>query len=154
MSEEANDDLGIIREGREGTVDAAEHPGAMDAFRYGPRPRHSTVAMAELLRELSTRPQSMIVVLYEREQDLQQIPLTEGGLPAQSEAEIARLEMVITEGPARIRASGVREHPAGSGLFEFRVEGPHPETRQPVTMLHYIHVSQVARVAVRSLIEG
>ncbi len=105
--------------------------------------------MAAVLRELAQGEGPFILVLSEREQNMQQIPIDEQGMPAQSEETVARVEFVITEGLARVTAQSLRETSECCGLFECRVQSAHPHEGE-VTMLHYLYAGDVVRVATRA----
>ena len=115
-----------------------------------PRVPPRRYSMAAALREIGE--QRLILVLDEREQDMQQVPLDENGLPAAREEDVARIEFVVTEGYARLTVNKIREHGAGSGIFECRCPAQGPDGRE-FTMLHYVHVDQILRFATKSNVE-
>jgi hypothetical protein len=141
---------GDTMEERESTAGARPAPYPNDPHEDGLSPKARVLAL--LLRELGAPPGGILLVLEEEDQNLQTIPTDVHGMPAQTEPEVAGAQFVVTQSHARLSAESVREYLPDSGLFEFRSKGRNPDGTE-VTMLHYIHVDAIRRVAARSQLD-
>ena len=104
--------------------------------------------MLKIIEGLGDSP--VMLILDERQQDVQALAQNANGLPPQSQDDVARVEYAVVEQPARLRADKLRH--VGNGLLEARAPGE-TENGQSITVLHYFPVSHVKRFFVRSAVE-